>query len=606
MRVARVEIERFLCFKTLTLDLDPHLQLIAGPNNAGKSSVVRLLEAFFSGPTPDQLVSLLPLNTYYKALGARTLSTIQVWFTDLTAEEQHAFDSILRRDGQIWLKVRCSRKGSISYEASRKASADEARRLYEELLQRFHFVKIPSVRVAGAGDVDDPESLERLLDTLEAILVRTGSSRSTALQQEYKQRMDPVEELVRDVLDESAAAIMQDLPFQEKDVKFRLPEPRHALRGMLESAVIETEGDATVPVRQRGTGFQSALVLGILRYIAQKESQSGANLMFAIEEPEAFLHPQTQRAMAKIISDIAGDAQVLVTTHSAVLVDSYGISQIARIPLQQGGTQHTWNAPTLEPTDEGRLSRYCSAANSELVFANAVIFVEGEGDFAVVEKLLSHVCRAPGGHYALGITVIEATGLTKIRYLVKLAEMFGVRSYVLADRDSTHNTGGDRELLTVLKERTPAPDQKSLQRLRSVADKQSNTLSQALAHTAALNKMLSLYDTFVLSSDLEGVLLDSHGVAGIVKILGPAGEDLLDHGFATRLLNDASAYDLCAGWMGSKGWNSARKPTNKLKPHLAPILVDAWFQENVEPPAAMKPLVTWLEEIVAGAHLAPV
>lgn len=36
-------------------------------------------------------------------------------------------------------------------------------------MDRFNFVKIPSVRVGGAGDQDEPESLERLLDTLEAI-----------------------------------------------------------------------------------------------------------------------------------------------------------------------------------------------------------------------------------------------------------------------------------------------------------------------------------------------------------------------------------------------------------------------------------------------------
>lgn len=112
------------------------------------------------------------------------------------------------------------------------------------------------------------------------------------------------------------------------------------------------------------------------------------------------------------------------------------LSRIARLPLRVGGTEHNWPTPALAPMVEGRLSRYCSAANSELVFANAAIFVEGEGDHAVVEKLLARACDSPGGHYARGVTVIEASGLGKIKHLVALAEPFGVRSYVVADIDS--------------------------------------------------------------------------------------------------------------------------------------------------------------------------
>ena len=197
---------------------------------------------------------------------------------------------------------------------------------------------------------------------------------------------------------------------------------------MLEAASIESHEEVTVPVAQRGTGFQSALVLGILRYVAQQEAQNAGTVVFAIEEPEAFLHPQTQRAMARIMRQIADDAQVLVTTHSSVIVDSFDITRIARLPLQAGGTHYSWRRPDLDDVTEGQLSRYCSAANSELVFANAVIFVEGEGDHSVVELLLSRICQSPGGHYARGVTVIEAAGLGKIKHLVALAEMFGVRS----------------------------------------------------------------------------------------------------------------------------------------------------------------------------------
>lgn len=594
-----------LGFKDVSIELDPDLQLIAGPNNAGKSTLVRLLETFFSDPSEEELLELKPLNTYYASEGPRALSKITVHFGNLTSEEESVFESALRRDGTFSISLRASRTGSISFDASKKPGTDEARTLYEEVLARFEFVKIPSIRVAD-GKVSESDSLERLLDTLEAVLVRKGHVRSTTLQQQYASKMAPVESLVRDVLDRSAASIMNDLPFQENVVKFRLPEARHALRGMLSAAVIESEGEVSLPVAVRGTGFQSALVLGILRYVAQQNSQADGSLMFAVEEPEAFLHPQTQRAMAKIIRDISSDAQVLVTTHSSVLVDSFSVDQIARIPLRTRGLEHRWERQQLEPTDIGRLSRYCSASNSELVFANAAIFVEGEGDFAALEKMLGRLCGAPGGHYALGITVIEASGISKIRYLVQLAELFGVRSYVLADRDTLHKIGGERQLVEILKKRASSPGTEVLSKLRQESDVHSGSLNAALERQRALNEILKPYDAFILAADLEGLLLDMYGAPGLVVALGPEGHREIDSAFAEKILTDADGPEQLAKWLGSKGWNSAGATSGKLPPHLPALLIEDWLASHSAPGSVLKPLVDWLKDVIKDAHLAPV
>ncbi|GAA1465157.1 ATP-dependent nuclease [Microbacterium thalassium] len=599
MRVIRVEVERLLGYQSLRMDIDPKLQLVAGPNNAGKSSLIRILETYFSDPTGDELIALKPLNEYYANLGSRTLSSIQVWFGDLSTSEQQTFSPILRQDGLIWLSIRCSRSGTLSFKASRNANAETSLRLYKAAIEAFRFVKIPSVRVGNVGGKEEPESLERLLDTLEAILIRSGASRSTALQQEFAAKIAPLEALVKTVLDDSAAAIASELPFREQTVTIDLPESRHALRGMLESAVIKSRDAIDVPISERGTGFQSALVLGILRYVASREgSQHGHNLMFAIEEPEAFLHPQTQRAMAKIIRDIADDAQLLVTTHSAVLVDSFEIERIARIPLQTDGTVHTWVKPVLTPTDVGRLSRYCNAANSELVFANAVIVVEGEGDFSLVEKLLARHCGAPGGHYGLGITVIESGGIDTMKYLVQLAHLFGVRSYALTDKDGLKKRNGKRKLLDVLAQREIKPADEILQQLRTEADQPHATFPAALESQARFNALLAPFDAFTLNSDLEGLILETYGDAALAEKLGPEGANLLGDPEVETFTTPPDGYTKFSAWLGSKGWNCDGKATNKLVPHLPALLIEDWLRVNGEPNSALKPVDDWLKQIV--------
>lgn len=604
MRVSKIEVERVLGLKNVSVEVDCDLQVVAGPNNAGKSSLVRTLAIFFSDPTGDQFIALQPANAYFKVLGARTLSSIKVWFDQLTPGETSAFGSAVRQDGKFWVSIRCSRSGEISYRASRDATAEASRSLYTEVLNRFQFILVPSVRVGGAQAGGDEQALERLLDTLEAVLIRSGTARSTTLQQDFKNKLQPIEALVQDVLDHSANAISSELPFQEQTLTFKLPSARFALRGMLESTLIESAADASVPIADRGTGFQSALVLGILRYVAEQESQSEANLMFAVEEPEAFLHPQTQRAMAKILESISSDAQVLITTHSSVVVDTFHVARICRLPLMPTGMDFVWKIPRLTDTDAGRLSRYCSAANSELVFANAVIFVEGEGDKPVIERLLDLVTDSPGGHYSLGITVIDATGLNKIRYLVQLATLFGVRSYVIADKDSLLTPGG-RELLEILKSRSTPPASEVAQSLRNKADQNVTTLVGALAAQKSINHVLAPFDAFVLSSDLEGTLLDSLGLLRVTSALGPTGSGDMDAAFVTTMLESPDGYAQCRSWMGGKGWNAKDKKTGKLQPHLAPLLLDHGLSSSFDDRKVIAPLEAWLKKIVESAAPAP-
>ena len=58
-------------------------------------------------------------------------------------------------------------------------------------------------------------SLTRLHDTLEGVLVRSGNSRSTQLQKDFAKAMEPVEDLVREVLSESVNSVATELPFQD-------------------------------------------------------------------------------------------------------------------------------------------------------------------------------------------------------------------------------------------------------------------------------------------------------------------------------------------------------------------------------------------------------
>lgn len=591
-------------FEKLTLEIDPQLQLIAGPNNAGKSSLLRVLETFFSDPAKEDLQRLKPLHDYYTHGGPRMMSSVQVQFSGLTDDEAEFFaDGVTR--GAFWVKISCSRTGSISYHASRRST--KAREFYDRVLESFSFVKIPSVRVSETSDGESDQSMVRLYETLEGVLVRAGSSRKTQLQKDFEEAIQPVEELVHRVLTESVNAVAAELPFRERELGIKLPDSRHALRGMLQQAVITSKDEIEVSIAERGTGFQSAMVLGILRYVASRSKQTSGRVVFVIEEPEAFLHPQTQRAMAKILREISADAQLLVTTHSPVLVDSFSVSRIVRLPLSPSGVTYAAKRQFFTQADEGRLTRYCDATNSELVFANAVIVVEGYGDKLVVDYLLERITGGAGGHYAMGIAVIEASSIDTIPHLLNLAQVFDVRAYVITDKDGVHKAGGNgkRKLLEILKGKQRKLTQEEQRALSELADKNITTMTAALEQQNELNAKLSEWDSFVLSSDLEGLLLDAMGQAALARLLGPDGSNQVDRATAERYTQGTAGYEEMASWLGSKGWNSTRKTSSKAKPHLPAALLRDHLGSLKNLPRAVRPLDLWLRGIVADHERSP-
>jgi len=71
-----------------------------------------------------------------------------------------------------------------------------------------------------------------------------------------------------------------------------------------------------VPVSHKGTGFKRLLMVAFFEYLASKKTVS--NQIFAIEEPETYLHPSAQDDLLKSIVKISEKSQFFLTTHSPI------------------------------------------------------------------------------------------------------------------------------------------------------------------------------------------------------------------------------------------------------------------------------------------------
>ncbi|HUS51566.1 MAG TPA: AAA family ATPase [Candidatus Paceibacterota bacterium] len=105
---------------------------------------------------------------------------------------------------------------------------------------------------------------------------------------------------------------------------------------------LKFEGESfDIPISHKGTGFKRLLMVAYFEYLASKKEVY--NHIFAIEEPETYLHPSAQEDLLNSIIKISESSQFFLTTHSPVFAgatdglnsilvtkDAYGVSLYSR------------------------------------------------------------------------------------------------------------------------------------------------------------------------------------------------------------------------------------------------------------------------------------
>lgn len=83
------------------------------------------------------------------------------------------------------------------------------------------------------------------------------------------------------------------------------------------SLVKETENGLNIQLDAIGSGYEMIFSLIYSFYLS---TQSGKDLIILIDEPELHLHPKIQREFIKLLLEFSKTTQIILTTHSPVLV----------------------------------------------------------------------------------------------------------------------------------------------------------------------------------------------------------------------------------------------------------------------------------------------
>ena len=109
--------------------------------------------------------------------------------------------------------------------------------------------------------------------------------------------------------------------FPETEVSFQFnPETNIDI---YKSALIYVDDGFNTLLQEKGSGIQSAVIIGLFHYYTTNIAHAASSLL-VVEEPELYLHPQARRVISYRLTDFLenGKNQVIVTTHAPEFITS--------------------------------------------------------------------------------------------------------------------------------------------------------------------------------------------------------------------------------------------------------------------------------------------
>ncbi|MFA9431176.1 ATP-dependent endonuclease [Egicoccus sp. AB-alg2] len=446
-----MRLERFTVnnYRSITeaekLDLSEYTVLI-GPNNEGKSNILRALvmgmsileRAGVRGWTLGNQSRLLLNHTYSweddypKSLQKRKAqgrTTLRYDFRLDDDEILSFWDEVGSRiNGELPIEIQLGKEQSY-FRIPKKGPGGEALTAKRNAIagfigRRLSVAYVQAQRSAADSQREVDRLVRRALDDLQS-------------RADYREALELIESLQEPILSKLAASLEETLSLFLPDVKrvsIRLDEEDR--RRPIRSKIIIDDGDET-PLAAKGDGIQSLSTVALVKDVAERLRLSN-DIVLAIEEPEAHLHPGAIHQLRAVVEDIATTQQVIVSTHSPLFVN--------RNTLGSNVLVRDNRARTAESVQEIR--EILGVRTSDNLHSAAVaVIVEGASDQRILQAIiptLSQSCARALGSGEMGIQALH--GGTNLSYRLGELESGLCIPHAFLDDDQSGRTAVTRAL----------------------------------------------------------------------------------------------------------------------------------------------------------------
>jgi len=304
------------------------------------------------------------------------------------------------------------------------------------------------------------------------------------------------------------------------DASVRLRVELASVNEILERVhVMVKEGTSEDAYYRRGQGMQRTLYLSLLRAEAariRRGQRVSRPFLLLFEEPEAFLHPDGQIKMRDALRSISEGAQVIMATHSPLMVTPDSLPRTIRVEkcLREGCPRPvTRGIGPVDPTKLTSVQRqliplFAIQRSSRFLFSRGVLLVEGTSD----DHLFSAIAERLGqfrleDHEA---TIVETGGKANFVSFAEVLTMLGLNVWILTDLDFLWDgagkvLGSDGDLSRFLQEL------QALVPIKADLDESAKRQDRIQRTQTCANQLAPLRDVICEKLLMRGIFVLRHG-----------------------------------------------------------------------------------------------
>lgn len=317
MNLTEIRVRNFRSIEAEQHLLIPGQVTLVGPNNSGKTNILKAIKTLFTGYKNSYGYSKDADLTF--EVGKARTSITATFDGDQTIDksiydeidELHLLQGTTRSGTQISLTLYFTDANTPVYSffpnsKRPKANTQAAQysrthiALVNKVLGEFTLHYVPSAK-----------SVEQIYNNLLTPFLRRKVSKA----------IEPYIHEINKSLNEAAHAINSELAaakLSKFQTSFALPG--QSLEGLISNFDFIIEDSKKTSIQEKGMGVQTTALLAAFRWITSQENSEGRKVLWLLEEPESYLHPNLAASCNTILNNLANDSTVIKTTHSMAFV----------------------------------------------------------------------------------------------------------------------------------------------------------------------------------------------------------------------------------------------------------------------------------------------